>query len=200
MRHVPGWTLGSALAAPVLLIGGWTIAGAVQPGGYDPVADTISALAGRGAHDRWLMTGAFIGLGLCYLVTALGLRVAARPGRIVLAAGGAATLLVAALPQPVRGSSAAHMVAAGVAFAALAVWAALAGRRGPRAPWAFRPGVSVAATVVLLGAVAWFVWHLHAGVRVGLTERITAGAQVLWPLVAVVSARRWTRRRFHLSR
>ena len=46
----------SSAAAPVLLIGGWTVAAGRQRGGFDPVVETISALAAHGADDRWLMT------------------------------------------------------------------------------------------------------------------------------------------------
>ena len=131
-RRTPWWGLLSATAAPVLLIGGWTVAAARQRGSFDPVVETISALAARGADDRWVMTTALAGLGLCHLTTALALRSAATPGRVVLGVGGVATVLVAAFPQPAGdGSSAAHTAAAGVAFVALA-----AGRCWPRNPTA----------------------------------------------------------------
>jgi hypothetical membrane protein len=190
MRSVPGWALASALGAPVLLIGGWTLAAALQPAGYDPVTQTISALAARGAADSWLMTSALAGLGGCHLVTALGLRPAARAGRILLAAGGAATVLVAAFPQPVEGSSAAHVAAATTAFVALAGWPALAADRTRDAGWGLRPGVSAAATAVLAGTVAWFGWELHTGTGIGLAERVAAGSQALWPLAVVIAERR----------
>jgi hypothetical membrane protein len=190
MRSVPGWALASALGAPVLLIGGWTLAASVQPAGYDPVTQSISSLAARGATDRWLMTAALAGLGGCHLVTALGLRPVAPAGRILLAAGGAATVLVAAFPQPAEGSSAAHVAAATTAFLALAGWPALAADRRPDAGWELRPGASAAATAVLIGAVAWFGWELHTGARIGLAERVAAGSQSLWPLVVVIAERR----------
>jgi hypothetical protein len=49
VRIVPWWGVVSAAAAPVLLVGGWTLAAGLQPGSFDPVADTISALAAVGA-------------------------------------------------------------------------------------------------------------------------------------------------------
>ena len=91
VNRIPRWAVASALAAPVLLVGGWTLAEARQPPGYSPVRDTISALAARGATDRWVMTSALAGLGACYMVTALGLRPVRRAGRAVLCGGGAAT-------------------------------------------------------------------------------------------------------------
>jgi hypothetical protein len=108
----------------------------------------------------------------------------------VLGLGGVATVLVAVFPLPAAGAAPAHAVAAGVAFVALAVWPALAWRRGGRGPAALRPVVSVAAAVALLGLVAWFGGTLSSGGRVGLAERLAAGAQACWPLVAVLSSRR----------
>ena len=74
-RGVPWWGLLSATAAPVLLIGGWTVAAAQQRGGLRPGRRArISALAAHGATDRWIMTAALAGLGVCHVVTALALR------------------------------------------------------------------------------------------------------------------------------
>jgi hypothetical membrane protein len=179
----------SAALAPVFLIGGWTLAATLQPPGYRSVRDTISALAGFGATDRWLMTSALALLGLCHTVTALGLRPAAPAGRVLLAAGGVATVLVAAFPLPRTGGSRPHEVAAGIAFAVLALWPALSWRTASAAP-GLRPVVAVAAAVVLLGLVGWFGVELFRdGTRVGLAERLAAGAQSVWPLVVVLTAR-----------
>jgi hypothetical membrane protein len=183
-RGVPWWGLLSSAAAPVLLIGGWTVAAARQRDGFDPVVRTISDLAAFGADDRWLMTTALAGLGACHVTTAAALRDAAPWGRAVLAGGGVATVLVAVFPLPADGSgSAAHTAVAGAAFGALAAWPALAARPGTAGP--LRPAVSRAAAAGLLGAVAWFTVELAADTgRVGLSERVTAGAQSLWPLAA----------------
>jgi hypothetical membrane protein len=175
----------------VLLIGGWTLAAGRQPGGFDPVVETISALAAHGADDRWLMTTALAGLGACYLTTALALRSAATPGRTLLAVGGVGTLLVAAFPLPAGGGgSAAHTAAATVSFVSLGAWPLLAGRASAEV-WPMRRPVAVAAGIVLLGLVGWFFVELVADTnRVGLSERVAAGAQSLWPLVAAWGARR----------
>jgi len=190
---VAWWGLVSSAAAPVLLIGGWTVAAARQQGGFDPVVETISALAAYGADDRWVMTTALAGLGLCHLTTAAALRGAPPGGRAILAGGGVATVLVAVFPLPADESgSVAHTVVAGTAFLALAVWPALAGRRDAPAP--LRPAASVAAAAVLLGLVGWFGAELTSDSdRVGLAERAAAGAQALWPLAAVWGSRRWRR-------
>ena len=189
--RTPWWGLVSSAAAPVLLIGGWTVAAGRQRGGFDPVVETISALAAHGADDRWLMTAALAGLGACHLTTALALRSAAAPGRVLLALGGIGTLLVAAIPLPAGGDgSAAHTAAAAVSFVSLGAWPLLAGRSSAEA-WPLRRPVSLTAGIVLLGLVGWFFVELVADTgRVGLSERVAAGAQSLWPLVAAWGARR----------
>ena len=128
MRTVPGWALASAIAAPVAMIGGWTLAAARQPS-FDPTTETISALAATTATDAWIMTAGLALTGVAHLVTAAGLRPLRRAGRVLLALGGAATLAVAALPSDVAPH--AHGVAATIGFGALALWPALAARRGP---------------------------------------------------------------------
>jgi hypothetical membrane protein len=188
VNRIPWWALGSAGTAPVLLVGGWTLAQARQPPGYSPVRDTISALAAYGATDRWIMTSALAGLGACHVMTAAGLRPARRAGRVMLAGGGLATVLVATFPQPAHGNSVAHTVAATVAFTALSAWPALASRRRILAPLLTRR-TSAAASAVMLGLVVWFALELHGGQR-GLAERAAAGAQALWPLAVVVTTRR----------
>ena len=103
VQSVAWWGLLSATAAPVLLIGGWTVAAAHQRARFDPVVETIIALSARGATDRWIMTAALAGLGVCHVVTSLSLRPAAMAGRAALAGGGIATVLVAAFPLPADG-------------------------------------------------------------------------------------------------
>ncbi|MGH3772739.1 MAG: DUF998 domain-containing protein [Pseudonocardiaceae bacterium] len=183
---MPWWAVLSSACAPVLLIGGWQLAAARQPGGFDPVSQTISALAARGAADRWIMSTALAGVGVCHAITAAGLAPVAAAARLLLATGGAATVVVTALPLPVTGDSPAHVVAASVAFSTLSLWPALAGSGA-------RPGrgVWLSAAGGLLGLLGWFgLEYFAGGPRLGLSERVLAGAQALWPLAAVLLARR----------
>jgi hypothetical membrane protein len=196
MPRVPWWGLVSSVAAPVLLIGGWTVAAGVQPVPFDAVARTISELAARDTPDRWLMTGALVGVGLSHLVTACALGSAAAAGRLIHGLGGLATLLVAAFPLPAGGrSSSAHTAAAAVAFVSLAVWPAFAWMR-PQVPGrpvgAFlAPPACAAATCTLLLALGWFfAEQFVGGQRVGLAERVASGTQALWPLAVVLAERR----------
>lgn len=169
------WAIVSAAVAPIALIGGWTWAQTRQSGGFDPMSDTISALAAQGAQDRWIMTAGLLVLGICHLVTAAGLPEAGRWGRLLLATGGLATIVVAAAPQP----AAAHSPSAAAGFVALALWPAFS-----RLP---RRAAGIAATVVLLVLLGWLGMQIRGGDALGLSERILAGAQAFWPLIVVVA-------------
>lgn len=201
MRAVPNWAVATAGAAPALLVAGWTVAGARQPVGYDPIRDTISELAGQDATDPWIMIGCLVLLGCCYLATAAVLHAAGLPSRFLLAVGGMATIALVAFPRPTVGGSLGHGVVATVAVLALALWPAGPALRLPRGPdagcparpeppWAFRRAVGLSVTVLLLSLFGWFAFEVTGGSRTGLAERVTALAVALWPLLAVLSARR----------
>jgi hypothetical membrane protein len=136
------------------------------------VHDTISALAARGATDRWIMTLAFVALGACHVVTGAALR------RPVLVIGGLATALLAVAPQPAHGSSSAHEVIAAVALIALAIWPIQDGRVGR------------IAALVLAALLVVFAISLHAAVGTGAWERVLTVSQALWPIVAVRRSQR----------
>lgn len=190
VRGVPWWGVISSAAAPVLLVGGWRLAAALQPGSFNEVTRTVSALAAQGASDRWVMTLAFVIVGACDVLTALALRPAATPGRLILIAGGIAGMLVAASPDHGGGGSLAHALWAAVGFAALTAWPVGSCRRGHRVPWGLRPRLSAAVACVLLGLLGWFLVELtYGGGQIGLAERILGAAQALWPLLVVLSCR-----------
>jgi hypothetical membrane protein len=187
---VPWWGVLSAAAAFVFLVAGCTVATVLQPPSFNWLASTVSALTVREATDAWVMTAAFAVTGVCVMATALALRPAALPGRLILAAGGAASVLVAANPEHVGGSPA-HGLWAAVTFTALIAWPAGAWRRGPSAPWGLRPAVSAAAVGTLLALLAWFLTELITkGGMTGLAERVMGAAEVGWPLAVVLSSRR----------
>ena len=179
----------SATVAVVALVGGWTWAAAVQPGGFDARAESISALAAAGTPHRWIMTTALLLTGAAHLVTAWALVPARRNGRILLAAAGVATLAVAVLPLPSRtGSSAAHTTVATLSFVLLAVWPWFAAR--PDGPRALDQRVARPAAGVLSVAVASLAIGL-GGNEFGLHERVVALLTVAWPLVTAVSTWWW---------
>jgi hypothetical membrane protein len=169
------WVPVSACLAPVALIGGWTLAAARQHGGFDPLRQTISALAAAGASDRWIMTIALAVLGLGHIATAAGLTEAGRGARVLLAVGGVATAAVAALPQPNHG----HVPAATVGFLALALW--------PIGSWRSPRRLRVALTAVLLCLLGWLAIALRTDTVPGLAERVLAGTEALAPLAFVLA-------------
>ena len=80
VRNVPWWGVVSSAAAPLMLVSGWTIATRLQPPSFDPVTDTVSALAALDAADRWVMTLTFLLVSCCDVITGAGARPAAPSG------------------------------------------------------------------------------------------------------------------------
>jgi hypothetical membrane protein len=186
---VPWWGLVSALAAPLLLAAGSTIAAILQPRPVNAVASTVSDLSGLGATDRWVMTLAFAAAGACEIVTALALRLAATPGRLLLMAAGVGGMLVAANPEH-AGGSLAHAYSAGINFTALVSWPLGAWRRGLSVPWGLRPAVAAVAVGIMTCLFAVFLAEeVTRGGQIGLAERIMGIVQVGWPFAVVLSCR-----------
>ena len=179
----------SSVAAPVLLVVGWTVGAGLQPRSFNAVADTISSLAAEGAADRWVMTLTLLVVGACNVVTGLAVRPAAPLGRLGLVTGGVAGMLVAANPEPAgTGGSLPHTFWAVVGFTALAAWPVGGRRAGPSVPYGLRPAVSAGASGVLLGLLVWLGAEvITASGQIGLAERIVAEAQAVWPLAVVLT-------------
>ena len=197
MRDVPWWGVVSSAAGPVLLVGGWTVAASLQPQ-YDPVADTVSALAAPGATDRWVMTLTFLLVGSCYIVTALALRPARSHGTADPIVGAVGGMLAAANPEhagqrPIRCRTLSRRRSGSPGWPPGRPGAR---RRGPAVPWgaparhgrggrrvAFRPR-----RVVRRRA------DLGTG-QAGLAERAAGATQAIWPLTVVLSCLAASRRR-----
>lgn len=190
MQRAPWWTLLSSGCAPVLLIGGWATAGLLQGPGYDPVTQTISLLAAEGAPGRWVLTATLFALGTCHLVTAWGLRAAAFAGRLALSGGGMSVIALALIPAPRSGGSLSHGFVAAVAFALMTVWPMLAAHRGDTTPWALRPALSIAASVLMVVVAAWFLLELRYQGAAGAAERVLTSVQSVWPFVVAIACRR----------
>ena len=190
IRGVPWWGLASSALAPVLLVGGWTVAARLQSTPFDPVSGTVSELMAVGATDRWVMTTVFLVVGVCYIVTGAALRPARLTGRLILIAGAATGMMVAANPQPAVGVSVPHTVWAVLGLAGLAAWPAWAWRRGPSVPWGLRRSACIVAVSSQLILLAWFLAEIfmRAG-QMGLAERAIGLDQALWPLAAILSCR-----------
>lgn len=193
MNSVSWWGKASSIAAPIVLIAGFTISASNQQAAYDPWVDTISALAAPTATHAWIMTAALYALGLCHIITALALRPATSLGRLTLAFGGIATLGVAMFPTNATSTPISHMLAAGFAFGALTVWPVFARKRFNADLPLLQTRICWAATTVLGALVLWFVFELaRAGSHVGLAERVVAVSQALWPLLVTNSLRTYS--------
>ncbi|WP_320781115.1 DUF998 domain-containing protein [Streptomyces sp. CRN 30] len=201
MRNVPSWALVSSGCAPAALIAGWTLAALPEGPAYDPLTQTISVLGAYGTPGYWVMTGAFLALGVCHLLTAWGLRTVPTAGRLALGGGGLAAFLVVLLPAPASGGSLSHGTAAAIGFTLLTAWPLLvarpgaasgtgAGARPTPVPWALRPVPAIAVSVAMTAGGIWFMVAMQRGGAAGLAERLVTTAQSAWPLVVVVSCRR----------
>lgn len=189
VRNVPWWGVISSAVGPLLLVGGWTAAARLQPPSFDPMAETVSALAAVGAPGRWVMTLTFVMVAICDIVTAVALRPARVAGRLTLVAGSVAGVLVAVNPEH-GGGSLAHAIWATIGFGGLAFWPAMAWQRGPSVPWGLRPAACGWAAAALATLTAWFGAELVTRAReVGLAERTVGVAQALWLLAVVLSSR-----------
>ncbi len=187
---VPWWGVLSSAAAPMLLVSGWTVAARLQPPSFNSVSDTVSGLMGTGATDRWVMTTAFLAVGVCYIITAVALRPAGTAGRLILVAGAVTGMLVVLNPVSPGGPSVWHAVWASLGFAGLAVWPAGAWRQGPSVPWGLRPPACFAAVALQAFFLAWFIAELVLGAdRAGLAERAVGVVQAIDPLMVVLSCR-----------
>jgi len=190
LRDIPLWGAVSATAAPVLLVGGMMTAAELQPPGFAVFSGTVSSLAGEGAAYSWVMTLTFAIVGALDVVTALALRAAALPGRLVLAAAGISGMLVAAFPEHLGGSLI-HAWWAGLGFGGLILWPVFAVRRGAGTPWALRAVTCYSVTGALALLTIWFaVEQATRGAEMGVAERLAGVAQTFWPLVVVLSVRR----------
>lgn len=194
MSRPPAWAVVSAGGGLVALVVGWTVGGALQPPGYDPVRQTISALARHGAEHRWIMTTGLGLLGVAYLVTASGLAAVRTAGRLVLCLGGVATLGVTVCAQPAHGSATAHVAFATTGFVLLAIWPATTARASAvePAPRILRWPYAFAGSAVSIALLAW-VGATQGSGPLGLAERLLTAEQALWPLLVVLTLRRSAR-------
>ena len=187
---VPGWAMASAALSPVVMIGGWLAAEALQPPSYSPVRSTISGLAGLGGTGRWIMTSALFVVGACYFVTAAGLPGVRVPARIVLMVAGLSSIGIAVSPEPVRGSTPQHLAWTSLGAVAITLWPAFTARRAPSQPLILRARGAGAVTAVFLALLAWLVFETQGGTALGLAERLVSAVQVTWPFVVALALRR----------
>jgi hypothetical protein len=184
-RPVPWWVLVTSALIPLLLTSAWLIAGGLQPASYSPMQQTVSVLAGQAGAHRWIVTSALYVVGVCYLVGAYGLSCLRRSARVALIVSGAASIGIAASPEPVVGSTTRHMVFTTIGAAVIAIWPALAARRGAAASVLLSPPVATAATIAFVSMLAWLVVETQGGSALGLAERLDSSIEITWPFVVV---------------
>ena len=193
-RPVPGWAVATAFLAPAVLAGGWLMAGALQPASYSPMRETISVLAGHSGANRWVMTTALLLVGSCQIATAAGLTAVRMPARILLILTGLSTLGIAASPQPATGPTSRHLAFAVSCVVTTAVWPVLVARRAPAQSWIVSVYGCAAVTVLFAGLSCWLlIAAREGGGDLGMVERLTSGAQGLFPLVVALALRQTAR-------
>jgi hypothetical protein len=186
-RPVPYWALISAALAPVLLVTGWLTAGALQPASYSPIRQTVSVMSGYGGTDRWIVTAALLLVGGCYAVTAAGLSRLTVRARFLLLLSGLSSIGIAAFPEPVHGSSSAHVAWAVLGAVTIAVWPAFTVRPGAGAPLILNFSGCAAATAVFVVLLGWLFIQTQGGADLGLAERLTSGVQTSWPFAVALA-------------
>jgi len=185
----PRAALLASVGAAAALIGGWLLAQSLVPNDFNPIRESISALAARGMPHRWAMTSALVVAGALHIATAWSLTGMRKNGRIALAGAGLMTILLAAVPLPARGAnSITHTLIAILAFVLLACWPWLGAR--PQSQGLLSSRVATWATIVMLGLVASMALTLGSPVF-GLHERVVTTALVSWPLLTAITA--WVR-------
>jgi hypothetical protein len=189
------WAIISAALAPILLTGGYLIAGALQPASYSPMRKTISAMAGQAGTDRWIMTGGIVLVAGCYLVTAAGLTGARAPARALLIVAGLAGIGIAASPVPASGATPRHLAWTTLGAITTAAWPAFTAPRTSPRPLILSSYGSAAVTAAFAALLGWLLIETRDGSVLGLAERLTSSIQTCWPLIVALTLRRTPRPR-----
>jgi len=194
VRPVPGWAVGTALLAPVILVGGWLIADTLQPTSYSPMRQTMSVLAGHSGTDRWVMTAALLLVGSFQIATGTGLTAVGMPARMLLILTGLSTLGIAATPEPATGPTSRHLVFAASCVITTAVWPVLAARRVPAHSWILSFSGRATVTALFAGLSCWLLIAARdGGGDLGMVERLTSAVQGSFPLVVALALRQTAR-------
>jgi hypothetical membrane protein len=198
------WLLAwAAILAQVVFVGGWVLAGALEPH-YSPVRQYISELGRNGAANPWIFT-VFVGVwGLGFIALAIAsvpplrtrLWPLAMPSMFLLA--GICAILVGPLRMDCsttvsalcksRGDAGAlswHHYAHGWLSLGINVTLLLSGFAFARSAWPSRLGRLVlgGAVVLLIAWIVTFTLHDSFGGYQGLEERLWAFVAQVWALL-----------------
>jgi Protein of unknown function (DUF998) len=178
------------LLTPVALVGGWLMAGALQPASYSPMRQTMSVLAGHSGTDRWVMTATLLLVGSSQISTGAGLTAVRLPARILLILTGLSTLGIAATPEPVTGPTPRHLAFAVSCVVTTALWPVLVARRAPAQSWILGVSGCATVTVIFAGLSCWLLIAAHdGGGDLGMVERLTSAVQSVFPLIVALALR-----------
>lgn len=188
-RTIPLWALIAAVLGPVALVAGWLVAGFLQPGDYDPVRQSISALAGAGATDRWIMSLGLYTVAIGQIFAGAGLRGARPAARSLLITGGIAGLGVAVFPQTAHGPTTVHLVFTTISVILLALWPATNASRQPSHRLS-SVNRCAAVTALFIALLLWLLAAAQGAGALGIAERVDTAVETAWPLVIVIAMRR----------
>ena len=206
-RHRTSLLAWAAILAQVVFIGGWALAGALEPR-YSAVRQYISELGRHGAANPWIFT-TFVGiwgLGFIALAVALIPSLRTRPWPLAMPAffalAGACAILVGPLhmdcsptvsavckSRAAAGALSWHHYAHGWLSLGINVTLLLTGFAFARSAWPSRLARLVLGGAVLLLA-AWivtFVLHESLAGYQGLEERLWAVVAQLWALLCATT-------------
>ena len=186
---VPGWAIISAALSPVLLVSAWLVADALQPPSYSPMRQTVSVMAGLGGTDRWIMTGALFVVGGLHLVTAAGLTALRAPARVLLVIAGASSIGIAACPEPLVGSTPAHLAFTALGAVTIAIWPAFTVTHAAPQPLILSAVGAATVTAVFLILLAWLAAETQGGSDLGLAERLSSSVETCWPFIVALTLR-----------
>jgi len=189
---VPGWAIISAALSPVLLTSAWLVADALQPPSYSPMRQTVSVMAGLAGTDRWIMTWALLVVGGLHLVTAAGLSALRASARVLLVIAGASSIGIAACPEPVVGSTPAHLAFTALGAVTIAIWPAFTVTRAAPQPLILSAVGAATVTAVFLILLAWLAAETQGGSDLGLAERLFLSTEICWPFIVAIGLRQTT--------
>ena len=189
-RAVPGWAIIGAALSPLVLTGGYPVAGALQPASYTPIRETVSVMAGHRRHRPMVHDRRPVLRGRCHLVAAAGLTRLRTPARFLLVVAGLSSIGIAASPEPAHGTTPRHLAWVALGAVIIAVWPAFVARRAPRQPLILSVYGSAAVTAVFVALLGWLVIETRDGSLLGLAERLTSSVQTSWPFVVAIALRR----------
>lgn len=178
MKPIARPALVAAIIGPVQSVLGWVIAGSLWSG-YDQVRQTISELASPESPVRVIMSSFFVFGGILTLIGAVYARTFSMPGRVALFLSGLCTFGLTIFPTPLIGHSSMHLLFAITSFVLSAGWPLLAMRFRKDAPFALRPPVAIAITLVqaVLAIIFLVVWADPTSQVIGAWERVVTVSQ-----------------------